>query len=46
MSEQGVPSLWLPRDFHRVERLPLLPAGKPDLVAVRRLAEERAARSE
>jgi acyl-[acyl-carrier-protein]-phospholipid O-acyltransferase/long-chain-fatty-acid--[acyl-carrier-protein] ligase len=46
MSEQGVPSLWLPRDFHRVERLPLLPAGKPDLVTVRRMAEDRAVRSD
>jgi acyl-[acyl-carrier-protein]-phospholipid O-acyltransferase/long-chain-fatty-acid--[acyl-carrier-protein] ligase len=44
MSERGVPNLWLPspRDFHRVESLPFLPSGKPDLAATRRLAEAAA----
>jgi acyl-[acyl-carrier-protein]-phospholipid O-acyltransferase/long-chain-fatty-acid--[acyl-carrier-protein] ligase len=48
MSERGVPNLWLPspKDFHRVESLPFLASGKPDLAATRRLAEERPRREE
>jgi len=42
MLRAGVPRLWIPspRDFHRVESVPILPSGKLDLATARRLAQE------
>jgi acyl-[acyl-carrier-protein]-phospholipid O-acyltransferase/long-chain-fatty-acid--[acyl-carrier-protein] ligase len=42
LSERGVPNLWLPSagDFRRIEEMPLLATGKPDLVGVRRRLQE------
>jgi acyl-[acyl-carrier-protein]-phospholipid O-acyltransferase/long-chain-fatty-acid--[acyl-carrier-protein] ligase len=41
LGENGIPNLWLPApsDFHRVEDIPLLPTGKPDLVSVRKMIQ-------
>ncbi|MDF1585892.1 AMP-binding protein [Marinimicrococcus flavescens] len=38
--EAGLPDLAVPSEIHRLERIPLLPTGKPDLPAVARLVEE------
>ncbi|MDX6748615.1 AMP-binding protein [Geminicoccaceae bacterium 1502E] len=38
--EAGLPDLAVPSEICRLERIPLLPTGKPDLPAVARLVEE------
>lgn len=39
--EAGLPDLAVPAEIRRLERIPLLPTGKPDLPAVQRLIEEQ-----
>jgi acyl-[acyl-carrier-protein]-phospholipid O-acyltransferase/long-chain-fatty-acid--[acyl-carrier-protein] ligase len=36
--EQGLPNLWIPRLIRRIETIPVLPTGKFDLAAIRKLA--------
>ena len=40
LSDAGLPNLWIPKEFRRVDGIPLLPTGKLDLTRVRKLAEE------
>jgi acyl-[acyl-carrier-protein]-phospholipid O-acyltransferase/long-chain-fatty-acid--[acyl-carrier-protein] ligase len=44
LSGAGLPNLWIPRTFLRVEAIPLLGTGKLDLVECRRLALQAKAR--
>jgi O-succinylbenzoic acid--CoA ligase len=39
---EELPDTWLPRDVVRLDALPQLPSGKPDRVALRRLAADLA----
>jgi acyl-[acyl-carrier-protein]-phospholipid O-acyltransferase/long-chain-fatty-acid--[acyl-carrier-protein] ligase len=38
LRERGVPNLWIPKKFVRVESVPILASGKLDLAAGRKLA--------
>lgn len=37
--QDGLPEIYVPRDIRRVDALPLLGSGKPDFVALRKMAE-------
>ena len=39
LREAGLPNLWIPRKFRRVEKIPLLASGKLDLAAARKMAQ-------
>ncbi len=39
--EKGLPSLWIPKEIHFIESIPLLGSGKVDLQKVKALALER-----
>jgi acyl-[acyl-carrier-protein]-phospholipid O-acyltransferase/long-chain-fatty-acid--[acyl-carrier-protein] ligase len=38
LAAAGLPNLWIPRIFRRVERIPVLGTGKMDLKAIAELA--------
>jgi acyl-[acyl-carrier-protein]-phospholipid O-acyltransferase/long-chain-fatty-acid--[acyl-carrier-protein] ligase len=38
LAAAGLPNLWIPRNFRRVERIPVLGTGKMDLKAIAELA--------
>jgi acyl-[acyl-carrier-protein]-phospholipid O-acyltransferase/long-chain-fatty-acid--[acyl-carrier-protein] ligase len=40
LAKAGLPNLWIPRRFRRVEKLPLLGSGKVDLRACREIAAD------
>ena len=39
LREAGLPNLWIPKKFKRVEKIPLLASGKLDLAAARKMAQ-------
>jgi len=39
LREAGLPNLWIPKKFRRVEKIPLLASGKLDLAAARKMAQ-------
>ena len=39
LREAGLPNLWVPKKFKRVEKIPLLASGKLDLAAARKMAQ-------
>jgi acyl-[acyl-carrier-protein]-phospholipid O-acyltransferase/long-chain-fatty-acid--[acyl-carrier-protein] ligase len=43
LSESGMPKLWIPKKdaFYKMDALPILGSGKIDLVAIRKMAEEK-----
>lgn len=41
LREAGLPNLWIPRKFKRVEKIPLLASGKLDLAAARKMAQSQ-----
>ncbi|MFZ5806968.1 MAG: AMP-binding protein [Verrucomicrobiota bacterium] len=40
LAESGLPHLWIPKIFHRVNAIPILPSGKLDLKNCQTLAEK------
>lgn len=48
LSDQGIPSLWIPKaeDFYRIDDLPVLGSGKLDLKKIKTIANELAAAKE
>ncbi|NDA26698.1 MAG: hypothetical protein EBZ05_07660, partial [Verrucomicrobia bacterium] len=39
LREAGLPNLWVPKKFKRVDKIPLLASGKLDLAAARKMAQ-------
>jgi acyl-[acyl-carrier-protein]-phospholipid O-acyltransferase/long-chain-fatty-acid--[acyl-carrier-protein] ligase len=40
LAADGLPNLWIPKSFCKVERIPVLGTGKLDLRAIKQLADE------
>jgi acyl-[acyl-carrier-protein]-phospholipid O-acyltransferase/long-chain-fatty-acid--[acyl-carrier-protein] ligase len=42
LAERGLPNLWIPKTFHRLDKVPVLANGKLDLQSCQKLANELA----